>query len=142
MDDARLNEIIRYTQTDLARRDLEDAFQSAGSTGGEVHIHLHAAPDPVATVQPATGAVEQPDVLAKYAPYYLLILGGVVILGGLAVVLVMLTPVLLAILGSVVSLVIASAAAVGGVAVAMAALSSVAKNVRKDGAPTKRRGRR
>lgn len=133
MEDDRLRELVEYTRRDLAQR------QTAGTapTGGDVHIHYHA-PAPV-EVKRSPGQ----ETLDRYVPYFFVLLGGCVIMGGLAVIAVMLTPVLVAILGGVTALVIAAAAAVGAVAVLMIGGSAAIKALRETPEPAKKgRGRR
>jgi hypothetical protein len=130
MEDERLNELVEYTRRDLAAR------SGGPATGGEVHIHYHAPAPVEAKRSPGQ------DTLDRYVPYFFVLLGGMVILGGVAVIAVMLAPVLLAILGSVVALVIAAAAAVGAVAVLMVGGSAAIKALRETPEPAKKGRRR
>jgi hypothetical protein len=116
MDSKRMNEIMEYVQADVARR------ETVGAAGGEVHIHYHAAPvviDP-APVNQNPGQ----SVLDKYTPYFLVLLGGTIILAIVALVLVLLAPVLMAIMATVVG----SLLAVGVVAIA---ISGSLRNVKQ-----------
>jgi hypothetical protein len=96
---------------------------------GEIHIHHHYAA-PVISTEPVDQNPGQ-SVLDRYTPYFFVLLGGMVIVGGLAVILVMLAPVLIAIMGSVVALVIAVTACLGAVAVMMIGASAAIKALRE-----------
>jgi hypothetical protein len=119
---------------------------SAGETGqipgGDqvIHIHHHYAA-PVIDTAPVNQNPGQ-NVLDRYVPYFFVLLGGLVITGGLAVIAVILAPVLIAVLGSVVALVIAAAAAVGAVAVLMIGSAAAIKSLRETLEEPKGKGKR
>lgn len=118
MDSQRMNEIMQYVQADVARRE---------TAGGEVHVHFHAAP----VVSDPAPVAQNPgqDVLAKYTPYFIVLLGGSIILAIVAVVLVMLAPVLMAIMATVVG----SLAMIAVVAVAISGSLRNLKQAELDG---------
>lgn len=131
MEDDRLNELVAYTRRDLAARGV------VPGDGSEIHVHYHA-PAPVAEQKRSSGD----ELLSRATPYFVLLLGGCIVLAVLAVALLMLTPVLMAIMGGMVSLVIAAAAALGAVAVLMIGGSAAIRNLRETHPPAKRRRRR
>lgn len=98
MDQDRLNEIVKYLG------------QNPGATevpgGQHVHIHYHQAPVNNAPVDQNPGQ----SVLEKYAPYYVLFLGGIVIIAGAAVVMMFafaaVAMVLLVLLGVIAGLIV------------------------------------
>lgn len=102
--------------------------QGARATDGSVvHLHYHAAPEPVN--RPAT-ASPAPNVLERYTPY--LVLGVFALFGVAAVcaVLVIAGPIIVAVLGSVVAIVIAAAGAVLAVGAAALFVGNAAERVR------------
>lgn len=81
----RLAEITEYTRADLARRDREELAAS----GQHVHIHHHYALPPAPEPPPPM------DIASRYAGHFVLLLGGMIILGGIAVVFVMIAQALM-----------------------------------------------
>jgi len=98
MDQDRLNEIVQYLG------------QNPGATevpgGQHVHIHYHQAPVNTAPVDQNPGQ----SVLEKYAPYYVMFLGGLVIIAGATVILMFaftaVAMILLVLLGVVAGLIV------------------------------------
>lgn len=86
-DRERMAELAEYVQREIVSR---------GAGGGEtkIELHYHAAPVVIDTkpVEPNAGQ----DVLAKYTPYFIVLLGGVVILACVGVIAVLLVPALMA----------------------------------------------
>lgn len=103
----RLSEIVEYTKRDLARRD---------DASGAVHIHYHEAARPEPPPAPA------PDIATKYAGHFVLLLGGCVILGIMAVIAAILVPMIMGILISV-------AVCAGGMAVLALAVAAAVKSL-------------
>jgi hypothetical protein len=100
----RLAELVEYTRTDLARRDREIV------TGDGQHIHIHhhyAAPEPVTPSAP-----ERMDIASRYAGHFVLLLGGMIVLAGVAVVFAMIAQALMVAMISTAVCAIAAAAAV------------------------------
>lgn len=96
MNEDRLNEITRYLQANPTPP------QDIG--GQHIHVHHHYAP-PVISNAPVDQNPGQ-SVLEKYAPYYVMFLGGIIIVAGVTVVLVFafaaVAMVLLVVLGCIV----------------------------------------
>jgi hypothetical protein len=113
-DRQRMNEITRYLQKDIAVRD------GTGQTG-TVHVHYHAAPV-VIDPQPVDQNPGQ-SVLEKYVPYFIVLLGGVVIFACLAIVLIMIAPVLMGLMAMAVGILVA-------VAVSAIAVSAAVRGMR------------
>lgn len=96
MDQERLNEIIKYLGENPATPDAPG--------GQQVHLHFHQAPVSTAPVDQNPGQT----VLEKYTPYFVMFLGGIVIIAGAAVVMMFafaaLATVLLVLLGVIAGL--------------------------------------
>lgn len=108
-DRKRMNEITTYLQKDIAVRD-------GTGQAGAVHVHYHAAPV-VIDPRPVDQNPGQ-SMLEKYVPYFIVLLGGVVIFACLAVVLIMIAPVLMGLMAMAVGILIA--VAVSAIAVSAA----------------------
>ncbi len=76
----RMTEIVRY----LEQGRTQEIARAAAEGGQHVHIHYHAAPP----VEPQP-VVQQPDLIAKAFPIFVVAIGGMVVVGGLAVIFVM-----------------------------------------------------
>lgn len=85
-DRKRLAEITEYLSGELAAR-------GPGETGG-IHVHYHAAP--VVLPDPPAAQTRGEVVLINAAPYFILLLGGVIVLACVGTVAVILVPALLA----------------------------------------------
>lgn len=99
--DARLNGIAEYYRANPP---------AITDQGQHVHVHHHYAPAPV---HQDTRPVDQnpgQSVLDKYAPYFVLLLGGVVILAIVGVIAAILVPM-------IVTMLIALAVCIGAIAV-------------------------
>lgn len=96
MDEDRLNEITRYLQSNPTPP------ESVG--GNHIHVHHHYAA-PVISNAPVDQNPGQ-SVLEKYAPYYVMFLGGIIIVAGVTVVLMFafaaIAMILLVVLGCIV----------------------------------------
>lgn len=101
---------------------------------GEVHVHHHYAA-PVIDNRPVEQNPGQ-EVLERYAPYFILLLGGLVILAIVAVVLVLLAPVLMTMMVTVMVVAVCLVVLVIAVAGSVKALRETPKPVKG------RRGRR
>jgi len=130
-EDPRLAELTEYARREVEQRRAA-GLVPPGAT--EVHVHYHQAPV-------TSGPVDQnpdTDVLAKYTPYFIVGLYGVIICGAVVGLGVLLVPVIMGILGSLVALVLSVAAATGAVAVLMLGGSAAIRNMRE----TPKTGRR
>lgn len=101
MDQDRLNEIVKY---------LGENPTATGVPGGQhVHIHYHQAPVNTEPVNQNPGQ----SVLEKYTPYYIMALGGFVILAGGTVILMFaftaIAMILLVLLGVIAGLIVLAA---------------------------------
>lgn len=101
MDQDRLNEIVKY---------LGENPTATNVPGGQhVHIHYHQAPVNTEPVNQNPGQ----SVLEKYTPYYIMALGGFVILAGGTVILMFaftaIAMILLVLLGVIAGLIVLAA---------------------------------
>ena len=106
-------ELAEYVRGEVARRDGEAPV---------IQIHYHAAP-----VEPPAPLAEQSRgevVLINAAPYFLLLLGGVVILACVGTVTVLLLPALL-------TMVVMVAVVMGGFAVCTVAVAASVRSLRQ-----------
>ncbi len=129
-DRQRMAEITEYLQGELDRQ---------GQAAGGVHVHYHASPAPVAT-SPA-GQSRGEVALINATPYFIILLGGVVILACVGVVTVLLLPALL-------TAVVGVAVVMGGFAVCAVAVAASVRSLRQSKTETQvianamKRGRR
>lgn len=104
MDQDRLNEITQYLQANPTLPDTVPGDQ-------HIHVHHHYAA-PVITNAPVDQNPGQ-SVLEKYAPYYVMFLGGFVIIAGGTVILMFafaaVAMVLLVVLGCIAGLIVLAA---------------------------------
>jgi hypothetical protein len=112
-DRRRLAEITDYLSAELARAD--------GAAPG-IHVHYHAAP-----AAPAPAPAEVPAgerMLARLAPYYVLMLGGCIVLAIIGVIAVLLVPAMIALATDI-------AMIMGGFAVACIAVAASVRSLRQ-----------
>lgn len=112
-DSDRMKEIAEYVQRDLATRD---------GPVPQVHIHYHAAPVEPPAPLPAQSRGEV--VLINAVPYFVILLGGVVILAAVGVITVLLVPALMA-------LAVTVAVVMCGFAVCLAAAAAAVRSLRQ-----------
>jgi hypothetical protein len=102
MDQDRLNEIVRF----LGENPTPPPGAPVTAGDQHVHIHYHQAPVNTAPVDQNPGQ----SVLEKYAPYYVMFLGGLVIIAGATVILMFafaaVAMILLVLLGVVAGLIV------------------------------------
>lgn len=114
-DRERMNELAEYVQREIVSR---------GAVGGEtkIELHYHAAPVVIDTtpVEPNAGDA----LLAKYTPYFVLLLGGVVILACVGVIAVLLVPALMAMVTMI-------AVVMGGFALCSVAVAASVRSLRQ-----------
>jgi hypothetical protein len=108
----RLPELIDYVRGDLARRD------AAGDQ--HVHVHYHQAPAPTGPIEPTRPAGMA--ALDCYVPYFLMLLGGMIIVAGVGALAIML-------LSALVSIMISLAICAGAVAVLAVAVGGSVKAI-------------
>jgi len=124
-DRRRLAEIVEYTRNDLAVRDA--AALAMPPTGGGQHVHIHhhyppaPAPVPVDT---------RPDPLARAVPFMMLVVGWLVIGFVIAVVLLMLTPSIMAIMGGIAGMLMALAICFCALAVFAVGFAAMTRSLR------------
>lgn len=116
-DTPRVREITRYLQEEQNRTGAVTGWTPAG--GQHVHIHHHYPAEPVA---PAA-VPDRPDVMAKYAPYFMLALGGMIIVAGIGVIVVF-------VLQALMGIMIAFATMAGSLAVVAVAVAVAARSLR------------
>jgi hypothetical protein len=130
-DRRRMGEITEYLNRELAAPD---------GRAPAVHVHYHAAPQPPAA-PPAEQSPGQ-EALDRAVPYFVMLLGGVVILACVAVIAVMLVPALI-------SLAVTCAIVMGGFALVSLSIAAAVRSLRQSRAESKvigaalaRKGRR
>lgn len=106
MDQDRLNEITEYY-----RQNPTPPAQFSPGSGGEQHIHVHYHQAPYST-EPVEQNKGQ-SVLEKYTPYFMVFLGGfIIVVGGTVVLMFVFTAiamVLLVLLGCIAGLIVLAA---------------------------------
>ena len=122
----RLPEIITYLKQD---RDQHGLIRDPGQPPVVIHYHEAARPEPPPP--------PPPDVLAKYIPYFVLMLFGMIILTGCGVIAYLLAASLAAIMMSL-------AVAAGALAIMAIAIASCVRSFRKESLDDRRsrKGRR
>ena len=85
-DRQRMAELVKYVRGEIDSRDHTDSVP-------KIEVHYHAAPVVIDTAPVEPNAGDR--VLEKYTPYFIVLLGGVVILACVGVVTVLLLPALL-----------------------------------------------
>jgi len=103
--------------------------QAGGSTGGQLHIHHHYAPEPVKDTAPVWQG-ERPTTLDKYLPAIVVWVLMIMTLGILAVAGLILTPMIVAITTGLAQVAISLAVSVGMVALLALAVSAGLRNYR------------
>lgn len=114
-DRDRMNDLAEYVRGEVAARGGDGPVP-------KIELHYHAAPvviDPT-PVDPNAGDA----LLRKYTPYFVVMIGGVIVLASVAVIAVMLVPVLM-------SMVVMIAVVMLGFAVASAAVAATVKSLRQ-----------
>lgn len=112
-DQERMAQITEYLQGEL---------QARGQSAGGVHVHYHAAAPAAATPPAAQSRGEV--ALINATPYFIILLGGVVILACVGVVTVLLLPALL-------TAVVGVAVVMGGFAVCAVAVAASVRSLRQ-----------
>jgi choline-glycine betaine transporter len=113
-DRQRMAELVEYVHGEIVSR---------GDHGTpKIEVHYHAAPVVIDTTPVEPNAGDR--VLAKYTPYFIVLLGGAVILAIVGVVTVLLVPVLMAMVTMI-------AVVMLGFAVAMIAVAGSVKSLRQ-----------
>lgn len=115
-DGDRARELTEYLAGELARRGIT----GPGGAAPTVHVHYHAAPPAEAPAAPTGGQA----ALDRAVPYFIILLGGVVIVGGVGAVVVMLIPALLA-------LAVTAAVIMGSFTVFALVIAVVARSLRQ-----------
>jgi len=124
-DRRRLAEIVEYTRGDLVARDA--AALAVPPVGGGQHVHIHHHYPPA----PAPVAVDtRPDPLARAVPFMMLVVGWLVIGFVIAVVLLMLTPSIVAIMGGVAGMLMAVAICFCALAVFAVGFAAMTRSLR------------
>lgn len=121
----RLAEIVEYTRNDLAVRDAAELAVTSADGSQHIHIHHHYPPAPAPVVHDT-----RPDVMARAFPYMMVIMGWLVIGFVIAVVLLMLTPSIMAIVGSMAGLLMALAIGFCAMAVCAVAVGASVRALR------------
>jgi len=108
------SEVIAGIKSDLRRQGVPE--------GTKIEIHYHAAPAqaPPADVRPARDPMEP---AARLVPYFVILLGGMIILGGVGALTVLLVPAIMAIVTMI-------AIFMGGFAVVMIAIAASIRSLR------------
>lgn len=129
-DRQKMAELVEYMRGEIISRDHTDQ--------PKIELHYHAAPVVIDTapVEPDAGDA----VLAKYTPYFIVLLGGVVVLACVGVITVLLIPALMAMVTMI-------AVVMLGFSVATVAVGASVKSLRqsasdRDAVKTALKGRR
>lgn len=108
-------EIVAYLSTEITKH---------GADRSQIHIHYHATPS---TAPPAVPVPEtRPDIATRMVPYFVVLLGGMIILAGVGAITVLLVP-------AIMSLAVTLAAVAGGIAIMFVAVAAAVRSLRQTG---------
>lgn len=113
------SDVIAMIKKDIAARKTD---------GAEIHIHYHAGPS---TAPPPTCAhTHAPNAADRLAPYFVILLGGTIILAIIGVITVLLVPAIMALMTTI-------AVVMCGIAIMFVAVAASVRSLRQSGADHK-----